>query len=149
MELNTDIFVTKYDEILEMHKCFAPFPDVLETLHKLKEKGYELVIMSNSTVQIMKWHLLKLENIFDDSLVAEETKCYKPNLNFFKMAEQKFSLGEKDHCHIAKGYWWDIVPATKMGWDKIWVNRQNLTAGRSNEMPYTTISSLNELTKLL
>lgn len=148
MELNTNIFVPAYDKIIEIHKSFSPFPDVLEALHALKNKGYELAVMSNSTKQIMQCNLEKLDNIFDDSLVADETECYKPDLNFFRMAEQKFSLHEKEHCHIAKGYWWDIVPATKMGWKKIWVNRLNLTSGRSVENPYITVSSLKDLPQL-
>lgn len=149
MELSAKIFVSRYDELLKIHRDFAPYPDVINSLRILKGKGYELAIMSNSTKKIMEWHLAKLENLFDYSLVAEETKCYKPDLKFFKAAEQMFELYKKEHCHVAKGYWWDIVPAAKMGWKKIWVNRQNLLAGRSSEKPYTTIASLEELPKLL
>lgn len=149
MELNTDIFTSKYDEIIEIHRNFLPFPDVLEALRKLKEKGYYLAIMSNSTNEIMSWHLKKLGNFFDASLVAEDTKCYKPNLKFFKMAEEKFKLKNNEHCHIAKGYWWDIVPASKMNWNKIWVNRTNLEKGREHEKPYIIVSSLLKLPQLV
>lgn len=113
MELNTDIFTSKYDEIIGIHRNFLPFPDVLEALRKLKEKGYYLAIMSNSINEIMSWHLRKLGNLFDDSLVAEDTKCYKPNLKFFKMAEEKFGLKNNEHCHIAKGYWWVLFLQVK------------------------------------
>lgn len=149
MELNTDIFTSKYDEIIGIHRNFLPFPDVLEALRKLKEKGYYLAIMSNSINEIMSWHLKKLGNLFDDSLVAEDTKCYKPNLKFFKMAEEKFGLKNNEHCHIAKGYWWDIVPASKMNWNKIWVNRTNLEKGREHKKPYIIVSSLLKLPQLV
>lgn len=149
LELNTDIFTLKYNEIIEIHKNFLPFPDVMKVLHKLKDNGYKLIILSNSTKEIMKWHLEKLENIFDGILVAEDTRCYKPNLKFFKMAEEKFNLKVKEHYHIAKGYWWDIVPATKIGWNKIWINRNRLLKGRENEKPYAMIYSLSELLNLI
>jgi 2-haloacid dehalogenase len=149
LELNTDIFTLRYNEIIEIHKNFLPFPDVMEVLHKLKDNGYKLIILSNSTKEIMKWHLEKLENIFDDILVAEDTRCYKPNLKFFKIAEEKFNLKAKEHYHIAKGYWWDIVPATKMGWNKIWINRNRLLKGRENEKPYAMVYSLSELLNLI
>lgn len=149
MELKTNIFTSEYDDIIEIHKAFLPFPDVMAALDHLKEKGYELAIMSNSTRNIINWHMDKLENIFDYTLVAEEAKCYKPDLAFFKMAEAKFALGQKEHIHIAKGYWWDIVPATKMGWNKIWVNRTHLLAGRNSEKPYMMVASLKELPQLL
>ena len=149
MELNTSVFSSHYERISALHGCFVTFTDVMGTLRALKEKGFELALMSNTTVQMMDWHLEKLEYIFDFTLVAEETKCYKPNLRFFHMAEQKFKLADKEHYHIAKGYWWDIVPASKMGWKKIWVNRSRLLAGRESEKPYQTIFSLEELKYLL
>ena len=145
MEMSSDIFAAKYDTVIEIHKEFQPFPDVLPSLTKLKQKGYELAVMSNSTNQMMDWHMEKLEYLFDGRLVAEETMCYKPKLSFFQMAEEKFHLKGKNHCHIAKGYWWDIVPAYKMGWNKIWVNRANLSHGRDIEKPYLTVSTLLEL----
>lgn len=93
----------------------------------------------------MNHHLAKMENLFNFTLTAEDTKCYKPELKFFKSAEKAFALKGKEHCHIAKGYWWDIVPAHKMGWNKIWVNRSRLSCGRDEEMPYITVTSLQEL----
>ena len=148
MEMNSDIFAKKYDDVIKIHRDFKPFPDVLPALRQLKQKGYELVVMSNSTHELMKWHMEKLENLLDDSLVAEDTKCYKPTLYFFQQAEKKFLIKEKRHCHIAKGYWWDIVPAKKMGWNKIWVNRTGLLQGRESEQPYITVSDLLKLPQL-
>lgn len=148
MEMNCNAFIHQYDKLLELHKNFQPFSDVLEALHKLKMNGYSLAVMSNSTNQIMDWHMEKLDHLFDDRLVAEDTKCYKPNLQFFQIAEKKFGLKNKKHCHIAKGYWWDIVPACKMGWNKIWVNRTNLSHGRDTEKPYLTVSTLLELPQI-
>lgn len=57
-------------------------------------------------------------------------------------------IKEKRHCHIAKGYWWDIVPAKKMGWNKIWVNRTGVLQGRESEQPYITVSDLLKLPQL-
>lgn len=148
MEMNCNIYASQYNKVLTLHKDFQPFPDVLEALHKLKQNGYSLAIMSNSTNQIMDWHMERLEYLFDDRLIAEDTKCYKPSLLFFQMAERKFGLHTKDHCHIAKGYWWDIVPANKMGWHKIWVNRTNLSHGRDTEKPYLMVSTLLDLPQI-
>lgn len=148
MEMNCDIFASQYNKVIAIHRAFLPFADVLEALHKLKQNGYGLAIMSNSTNQIMDWHMEKMEHLFDYRLVAEDAECYKPNLRFFQMAERKFGLKTKEHCHIANGYWWDIVPAKKMGWNKIWVNRTGLSHGRNAEMPYLTVSTLLELPQI-
>lgn len=148
MEMNCDLFTSQHERLLALHQDFQPFSDVLEALRKLKQHGYLLAVMSNTTNRMMDWHLAKLGNLFDDRLVAEDTKCYKPNLRFFQMAEKKFGLREKEHCHLAAGYWWDIVPASKMGWSKIWVNRANLPHGRAAERPYQTVSTLLELPQI-
>ena len=57
-------------------------------------------------------------------------------------------MSKKEHCYIAKGYWWDIVPSSKFGWKKIWVNRNN-QLGRHKELPYEEIKNLDQLKKLL
>lgn len=148
MEMDCDVFTAQYGQVLELHKDFQPFSDVLEALRKLKQNGYILAVMSNTTNKIMDWHMEKLENLFDNRLVAEDAKCYKPDLRFFQMAEKKFGLKAKEHCHIAKGYWWDIVPSCKMGWNRIWLNRTNLSHGRDTEKPYITVSTLLELPQI-
>lgn len=148
MEMNCDVFTAQYERVLELHRDFRPFPDVTEALRKLKLNGYKLIVMSNTTNKIMDRHMEKLENLFDDRLVAEDAKCYKPDLRFFRMAEEKFGLKAAEHCHIARGYWWDIVPAHKMGWKKIWVNRANLSHGRDADKPYITISDLRKLPQI-
>ena len=148
MELDTKKFALLYNKLISVYNNFEPFPDVLPALKKLKDKGYDLAIMSNSTKNFMKFHLEKMNNLFNFALTADEAKCYKPELEFFKMAEDAFERKEKEHCHIARGYWWDIVPARKMGWERIWVNRSRLSCGRDEEMPYITITSLSELPQL-
>ena len=148
MELNTAAFSPLHARLMKVHEQFEPFPDVLPAIRQLKDRGYELCIMSNTTRQLMDGHLSRLGGLFDCALTAEDTRCYKPNLKFFESAETCFGLRGKDYCHIARGYWWDIVPAHKMGWQKIWVNRSHLSRGRAEESPYLTISSLSELPQL-
>ncbi len=149
MELSTNVFAPEWHNIIEVHHAFVPYPDVIPSLTHLKSQGYALALMSNTTHPIMDWHMEKFGDLFDDILLAEDTKCYKPDLKFFKIAEQRFSLDQKEHCHIAKGYWWDIVPAKKLGWKKIWVNRKQFQKGRDAELPYITIHSLDELQNIL
>lgn len=119
MEMNTDIFVRAYNDVINVHQKFQPFEDVMPALCQLKEKGYQLALVSNTTEQIMEDHLFVMDHVFDYILTAGQIGCYKPQLDFFKQTEKEFCLNEKDHSHIAKGYWWDVVPASKMGWNRI------------------------------
>lgn len=148
MELNTDLFAAQWERIIDLHRSFAPYEDVIGTLRYLKSRSYQLILMSNSTHDIMKSHMEKLENLFDDCVLAEDTKCYKPNRKFFEYTSQKYDLTQKEHCHIAKGYWWDIVPCSTLGWDKIWVNRKHVTGNRKH-LPYQEITTLEALKEIL
>lgn len=148
MELNTNIFVPQWDRVMELHKDFRPYEDVIPVLKYLKAKHYQFILMSNSMHKIMKNHLDTLENLIDDYVLAEDTKCYKPNLKFFEYTSKKHELMEKEHYHIAKGYWWDIVPCSKLGWNKIWVNRNHIT-GSKKHLPFIEIQTLDELKKYL
>lgn len=145
MELNCNVFSREYERLLQIHEDFMPFDDVIPALAHLKQQGYQLAIMSNTTDELMKIHVQKLDSLIDDCLTAEQAHCYKPQLDFFRHAEEKFHLKERDHYHIAKGYWWDMVPATAMGWNKVWVNRSGLVRGREQEHPYEMVHSLDEL----
>ena len=55
------------NELLDLYKVLSPYPEVKETLKKLKEKKYKLAILSNGTPSLL--HELvnnnNLKNLFD------------------------------------------------------------------------------------
>jgi len=148
LELNTDVIQKEYERIIQVHKEMKAFPEVVETLHRLKERGYELNLMSNCVPDIMKYNLQALDNVFDHVILASDVKCYKPDLRFFRQAEQQLGLRHEEHCHIAAGYWWDMVPGKKMGWNRIWVNRKK-KRGSEEHMPYGEVTALDQVISLL
>lgn len=148
LEMACSIFSKNYEQVLMAYENLKPFPDVLETLHALKEKGYQLALMSNSVHSFMQHHLKVLDNLFDDVVLADDTHSYKPQLAFFKYADESLHLSENEHWHIAQGYWWDIVPCTKLGWRKIWVNRDH-NIGMERHKPYEEIYNFGELLRFL
>lgn len=148
MQFSTDSFCRELENVIQIHADFSPFFDVLETFSFLKAKGYSIYIMSNTNHMIMDNHIKKLEGLPDGVILSEDTHCYKPQLDFFKKTYDILDLGNRDHCHIAKGFWRDIVPCSKLNWNKIWVNRDGIR-GNERYKPYQEILSLNELTKIL
>lgn len=147
-ELKTNIFSSQYEQVIKVVQDFQPFEDVVPVLKKLKDDGYKLIIMSDTTHALAKYHQKNLNNLIDHFVTADDTKCYKPKLEFFNYASQKYNLDNAHHIHVAAGYWWDMVPCKILGWQKIWVNRHNLI-GKDSEQPYQEISDLSELEKVL
>jgi len=82
------------DELLDLYKVLSTFPEVKETLKKLKEKNYKLAILSNGTPSLLKELISSnnLESIFDDVLSIEEVKIYKPHPNVYNIPIKKYQI---------------------------------------------------------
>lgn len=150
LTLNTSFFNTdeSYQRIIDAYNSYQPFPEVLDTLKKMKERGYTIVIMSNSANVLMDVNRKALGDLFEHCILAQESKAFKPSLKFFNYVHNKLDFDNNDHTHIAQGVWADIFPATQMGWNKIWVNRGNERTSSEFE-PYHVVSNLSQTLQYL
>ena len=145
-EFCCDVFKKQQERALECIRNFKAFPEVREILAKLKADGHKLYLMSNSKRELMEYHLKELGSPFEYEILADETHCYKPNLEFFRYSEDLLGLREldkKEHCHIAEGFFWDIIPAAYFRWNTIWVNRSR-QQGNGRGGGYTEVHDLKE-----
>ena len=147
MQLGIRCMARYGERAIEAQKALRPFPEVVETLGILKERGYSLVLMSNSCHSIMASNAAALGNPFERLILAEDTKAYKPQLIFFQQAESLLDLKKAQHCHVAQGYFYDIIPAARMGWKRLWINR-NGELGSAAEQPYTEVHTLDQILPL-
>ena len=76
-----EINISMKNELLDLYRVLSTFPEVKETLKKLKEKNYNLAILSNGTPSLLKELVSSnnLNDIFDDFISVEEVKTYKPH----------------------------------------------------------------------
>ncbi|MCV3296161.1 HAD-IA family hydrolase [Oenococcus kitaharae] len=149
MDLKTDhLFSNHYQTIMQAYYDLKPFSEAHAVLSQLKNAGNSLYLMSNSSSRLMEHHLQALGHLFDGVFTADDTRCYKPQLDFFEFVQDQLHLNNDNHIHIAKGFWWDIVPCTKMGWRKIWINRNHLS-GLKEYQPYQELPDLSRLPEIL
>lgn len=127
----THEFEKYYVDVLIAHRSLKPFAEVINTLQKFIDQGYKLIMMSNSSWDIIDANVKALKVPFD-IWTAEDVHAYKPDLKFFKIIENYYGLTSENHFHIAQGYSSDIIPADKMNWPSIWVNRPK-------DLPDTTV----------
>jgi len=106
------------------------FPDSADALRKLK-RHFKLVILSNVHREGFAASNRKLGVEFDAIYTAQDIGSYKPNVaNFDYMLDGlKSDLGiEQDKIlHTAQSMHHDHVPATTVGLNKAWIDRQNLS----------------------
>lgn len=141
-------FEESYVPILQAIRDLKPFPEVIPTLNKLRARGYHLIAMSNSSWPIIAANVQTLGNPFDDVIIAEMTRAYKPDIQFFQYVQDKHGFTAANHVHVAQGYDSDMFSAKEMGWPSIWVNRYNEKSDGGVE-PTHTVKRLNEILDLI
>ena len=138
------------DELLDLYKVLSTFPEVKETLKKLKEKNYKLSILSNGTPSLLKQLVSgnNLESIFDDVLSIEEVKIYKPHPNVYNIPIKKYQIEKNQFAYLSSNTW-DVSAAGNFGFNAVWVNRNKNIFDNLDYQPITEINNLSDLNNLL
>jgi 2-haloacid dehalogenase len=134
------------NELLDLYKVLAPFPEVPEVLKTLKEKNYTLGILSNGTPTLLNG-LVKsnnLDNIFDDIFSIEEVGIYKPDSKVYDMPIKKYKI-QKEEVAFLSANTWDVSGGGNYGYNSIWVNRNNNIFDNLDYLPKIQITNLNQL----
>ena len=138
------------EELLNLYKNLSPFPEVKETLNKLKEANYKLAILSNGTPDLLN-QLVKsndLENMFDDIFSIEEVGIYKPDSKVYDIPIKKYRI-QKNQILFLSGNTWDVSGAGNYGYNPVWVNRNNNIFDNLDYKPSHKIKSLGQLLEIL
>ena len=138
------------NELLNLYKVLSPYPEVKETLEKLKEKKYKLAILSNGTPSLL--HELvnsnNLKNVFDDIFSIEEVKVYKPSSKVYEIPIKKYNIKNEEVAFLSANTW-DVSGGGNYGFTSIWVNRNNNIFDNLDYKPIKQITGLNQLLDIL
>ena len=105
-------------------ESWQPFPDTVPALRRAKEAGLRLVIVSNTDRSIIQHTLRQIDVEFDQVVVAEDARAYKPALGPFELAQREIGVDAEQILHVAFGFKYDIGPAKRLGFRTAWVNRK-------------------------
>ena len=111
------------EALVDAMGSWQPFPDTVPALRRAKEAGLRLAIISNTDRSIMEHTLRQLELPFDEVVVAEDARAYKPAAEPFSLALEKLDEAPENVLHVAFGFKYDIGPAQRLGFKTAWVNR--------------------------
>ena len=102
---------------------WQPFPDSRNALLELK-KHTKIVLITNTDNDIVLESVKQIGVEFDDIITAEMAQAYKPCHAGFHLARKRLGLEVKDILHAGFGFKYDILPATELGYETCWINRQ-------------------------
>ena len=138
------------NELLDLYKILSPYPEVKETLEKIREKKYKLAILSNGTTSLLN-ELVKsnnLQNLFDDIFSVEEVGIFKPSSKVYDIPIKKYKIQKQEVAFLSANTW-DVSGGGNYGYNSIWVNRNNNIFDKLDFVPNKEIKKLNELLELI
>ena len=138
------------NELLDLYKILSPYPEVRETLEKLKDRKYKLAILSNGTPSLLNELVEsnKLKKLFDDIFSIEEVKIFKPSSKVYEMPIKKYNIKEQEVAFLSANTW-DVSGGGNYGFTSIWVNRNKNIFDNLDYKPKNEISGLNQLIDIL
>ncbi len=99
------------------------FPDTTEVLRQLKRKGHRLVILSNVDDDLVEGTVRAIGVEFDGVITAEQVRSYKPAPGHWDRMLEAFQVPKEQVFHVAQSYYHDLVPAARLGFTTVWINR--------------------------
>jgi 2-haloacid dehalogenase len=135
------------EALLRAMESWQPFPDTVPALRRAQAAGLQLMIVSNTDSSIMQHTLRQLEVEFDEVLVAEDCRAYKPAPLPFERAVEQLGESPEHIVHVAFGFKYDIGPAQGVGLRTAWVNRHGepMPQGPAPDFEWPDLRGLAEL----
>ena len=90
------------------------------TLNTLRERGYELAVLSNNDTRLRSVLAdLKIDQAFDHLFISSEMGCEKPELEIFRKVEQTMDRKPNEILHLGDSHSRDFLGARKAGWSAL------------------------------
>jgi len=140
------------DAYLELQSHMYISEGLASALDKLaSDPATKLAILTagESGHQWNKVDMLGLDRWFDrkNIIVTGDTPYTKPDIELFRMMEEKLELKNDELWMIGDNYDKDIAGALASGWHALWINRRNLPAPEI--LPDITVFTDDELNRVL
>jgi len=137
-------------ELLNLYKKLSVFPEVKQTLTKLKMKKLKFAILSNGTPALLNGlvNSNNLHDLFDDIFSVDEVKVYKPSSKVYELPIKKYKI-KKEEIAFLSANTWDVSGGGNYGYNTIWVNRNNNIFDKLDYKPKKQIKHLGELLDLI
>src|SRR6202521_5637018 len=114
--------------ILQGVLTMPAYPDVPDSLKRLRAAGFRMVTLTNSSPSAVKEQLQNagLTQYFDESISVESVRRFKPDLEVYRSAAAHLGAQPAELLLIA-AHPWDVFGAMKAGWQGAFVARNGIT----------------------
>jgi len=138
------------ERLLSLYLTLDAFPEVRDTLARLKQAGMRTAILSNGSPHMLKAAVegAQITHLLDAVLSVEEVGVYKPHPRVYQLAVERLGL-EAGAIAFQSSNAWDAWAASAFGMRVVWCNRYDQRPEKLPGGPDREIRSLAELPALL
>jgi len=138
------------ERLMGLYLKLSAYPEVADTLTRLKNAGMKLAILSNGEPKMLASAAQNsgIEKILDAVLSVEAIKVFKPHPSVYRLAEERFGLPAQAMCFVSSNGW-DAYAAKAYGYSVIWCNRFGQAPERIPAAPDGEIGTLAELPEIV
>ena len=133
-------------KLMDLYLRLSAYPEVKDTLLRLKAAGMKLAILSNGTPGMLMAAAQHagIAELLDAILSVEEVKVFKPHPLVYRLPVTRFNLPPESMCFLSSNSW-DAHAAKAFGYRVLWCNRLAQTPERMPEIPDSSVATLAEL----
>jgi 2-haloacid dehalogenase len=138
------------DRLMALYLSLDAFPEVPETLRRLKAAGMRTAILSNGSPRMLD-AVVKgagLDALLDAVLSVETAGIYKPHPKVYQLAVDRLAVPAAAIAFQSSNAW-DAYAASAFGMKVVWCNRYGQRRERLPGAPDREIRSLAELPALV
>jgi 2-haloacid dehalogenase len=127
------------DDLMKQYLQLQVFPDVMETLARLKGRK---AILSNGSPDMLDPLVKNARLELDAVLSVDALKVYKPAPQVYQLAVD--ALGTRDIGFVSSNCW-DALGAKSFGFAVYWINRTSAPVDRLGFVPDRILKTLSDL----
>ncbi|WP_248924782.1 HAD family hydrolase [Paenibacillus hamazuiensis] len=137
----------------ERDRAVYVFPDAIETIRRLREKGIKLALLTNGNAKPQRFKVERfgLAELFDCILIEGEFGAGKPDERIYRYALEKLDAKPDETWMIGDNFEWEIAAPQRIGIKGIWVDHkgEGVPERFAQVKPYRIIRTLSEVLSFL
>jgi 2-haloacid dehalogenase len=122
-DAGADLPESERDALARTLPTWPVFPEVPAALNETRQRGWRLVVLSNSDRDLIEASMSAIGAPFERAIVASEIGSYKPAHGHWRTFYEVTGADPAHHVHIAQSHFHDIAPACELGIRTVWINR--------------------------
>ncbi len=134
------------DRLMNLYLSLSAYPEVPDTLRRLKDGGMKLAILSNGTPGMLASAVKNagIADLFDAVLSVESVGVFKPHPSVYQLPQERLGVPAVQSCFLSSNGW-DAFSAKAYGYRVLWCNRFGQPPERIPATPDAQVTDLSGL----